>query len=142
MTLAVQDLSCEASAPHQARRWTIELLRSQLGDDPDAAELLGDAVLCVSELVTNAVAAGCSTLSLALSVDDQAVRVSVHDDAPGQPTPREAGPGDRSGRGLRLVEAVSRRWGVDALGRGKAVWAELSRSASGRRTIPAFHPAG
>jgi anti-sigma regulatory factor (Ser/Thr protein kinase) len=129
MTLAVQDLRCEASAPSLARRWTADLLRGELGNEAGAPDLLDDTVLCVSELVTNAVTAGCSSLTLQVWVDARVVRVSVLDDAPGRPTPREAGPGDRSGRGLRLVEAVSRRWGVDPAASGKEVWAELPRSA-------------
>jgi anti-sigma regulatory factor (Ser/Thr protein kinase) len=129
MTLAVQDLRCELSAPLQARRWTAELLRARLGDEADAGGLLDDTVLCVSELVTNAVAAGCSIMTLRLRVDDHVVRVSVLDDAPGHPVPQQARPHDRSGRGLRLVEALSRRWGVDPAASGKEVWAELPRSA-------------
>jgi anti-sigma regulatory factor (Ser/Thr protein kinase) len=129
MTLAVRDLRCEATAPLLARRWAADLLRSELGDEAGGTDLLDDTVLCVSELVTNAVTAGCSSLTLQLRVDDSVVRVSVLDDAPGHPTPRQAGPSDRSGRGLHLVEAVSRRWGVDPAASGKEVWAELPRSA-------------
>src|SRR3954451_7002193 len=129
MTFAVQDLRCELSAPLRARRWTAECLRGQLGDAADAGGLLDDTLLCVSELVTNAVAAGCSTMTLQVSVDDHVVRVSVLDDAPGLPVPQQPRPDDRSGRGLRLVEALSRRWGVDPAASGKEVWAELPRSA-------------
>jgi anti-sigma regulatory factor (Ser/Thr protein kinase) len=129
MTVAVHDLHCEVSAPLTARRWTAECLRAHLPDDPAAAELIDDAVLCVSELVTNAVHADCSAMTLRLMIDDHVVRVAVFDDAPGRPTPRQAAAGDRSGRGLRLVEAISRRWGVDPAGNGKIVWAEFVRSA-------------
>src|SRR3954451_5524680 len=129
MTFAVQDLRCELSAPQKARRWTAACLRARLGDDADAGGLLDDALLCVSELVTNAVAAGCSIMTLRLRVDDHVVRVSVLDDAPGHPGPQQARPHDRSGRGWRLVEALSRRWGVDPAARAEEVWAELPRSA-------------
>jgi len=83
----------------------------------------------MSELVTNAVHAGCSNVTLELRVEDDAVRVAVVDDAPGRPTRRAAAPGDRNGRGLRLIEAVSRRWGVDAVAMGKSVWAEFALPA-------------
>jgi hypothetical protein len=43
-----------------------------------------------------------------------------------RPRLAEAGPGDESGRGLRLVAALSQRWGVDALGWGKRTWADLA----------------
>jgi anti-sigma regulatory factor (Ser/Thr protein kinase) len=127
MTLAVHDLACEARAPMVARRWAAECLRAQLGDGPSAPAVIDDAVLCVSELVTNAVAAGCSQLSVELRVGERDFRVVVVDDAPGDPVPRQANPGDRSGRGLRLVDAMSRRWGVDPSDGRKAVWAEFAR---------------
>jgi hypothetical protein len=31
-----------------------------------------------------------------------------------------------SGRGLRLITALTRRWGTDVVGDGKVVWAELN----------------
>jgi len=132
MTVAKHDLRCEAQAPQLARRWTAECLRAHLDDGsapPTIDALIDDAVLCVSELVTNAVHAGCSDVTLELRVEDHSVRVAVVDDAPGRPTPRAAAPGDRNGRGLRLIEAVSRRWGVDPAGPRKAVWAEFALPA-------------
>jgi anti-sigma regulatory factor (Ser/Thr protein kinase) len=127
MTVVAQDLSCEVTAPARARRWTAERLRGQLGSGSGAAQLIDDALLCVSELVTNAVQAGCSALRLELELDDAGVRLAVVDDAPGLPKPRRAGPGDRRGRGLPLVDALAGRWGVAPDGRGKAVWVELPR---------------
>jgi anti-sigma regulatory factor (Ser/Thr protein kinase) len=127
MTSATHDLSCHTGAPSAARRWTAERLRAHLGNYPARPDLIDDAVLCVSELVTNAVHAGCTTLRVELSFQDKQLRVGVVDDAPGRPAPRKAGVGDRTGRGLALVEAVSRRWGVDFIDRGKIVWAEFAQ---------------
>jgi anti-sigma regulatory factor (Ser/Thr protein kinase) len=129
MTVVARDLNCEVSAPARARRWTAERLRTELGDGPASADLIDDALLCVSELVTNAVQAGCSLLRLELDVGDARLRVAVVDDAPGLPVQRRAGPDDRTGRGLRLVEAIAGRWGVAPDGRVKSVWAELPRMA-------------
>jgi len=128
MTSSTHDLSCHTGAPSAARRWTADCLRAHLGDRPPVPDLIDDAVLCVSELVTNAVHAGCTNLRVELSFRDDGVRVGVVDDAPGRPALRSAAAGDRSGRGLKLVEAVSRRWGVDLLERGKLVWAEFATS--------------
>jgi anti-sigma regulatory factor (Ser/Thr protein kinase) len=128
MTSATRDLNCHTGAPAVARRWTAACLREHLGDQPPAAELIDDATLCVSELVTNAVSAGCSYLRVELVIGEDGVRVGVVDDAPGRPAARTAGATDLSGRGLSLVEAVSRRWGVDVVERGKLVWAELATS--------------
>lgn len=126
MTSATHDLSCHTGAPSAARRWTADRLRAELGDRSSVPDVIEDAVLCVSELVTNAVHAGCTHMRLELSVEPHGVRVGVEDDAPGRPARRAAGVGDRTGRGLALVEAVSRRWGVDIVERGKLVWAEFA----------------
>jgi anti-sigma regulatory factor (Ser/Thr protein kinase) len=129
MTIAEHHLSCDVRAPSLARRWAAECLRSTLGDAAVTDGLVDDAVLCLSELVTNAVHAGCSALHLRLAVDEESVRLYVRDDAPGLPTPQQAGSTEGRGRGLKLVEALSRRWGVDPDAKGKAVWAALGRSA-------------
>jgi anti-sigma regulatory factor (Ser/Thr protein kinase) len=128
MNVATHDLPCEASTPMRARRWAAGCLYALLGDAPGAGALIDDAVLCVSELVTNAVQAGCSAISLRLRIDQDVVRISIIDDASGHPTPRAAGPNDPTGRGLRLVEALTRRWGVDPAASGKEVWAEIART--------------
>ena len=85
-----------------------------------------DAILCISELVTNAVHAGCQNLRVELTFGEHDLRVGVVDDAPGRPVPRTAGAHEHRGRGLNLVQAVSRRWGVDVVERGKKVWAEFA----------------
>jgi anti-sigma regulatory factor (Ser/Thr protein kinase) len=127
MTSATHDLSCHIGAPSAARRWTADCLRAHLGETfADFPDLIDDAVLCVSELVTNAVHAGCTMLQVELSFLEARLRIGVVDDAPGRPAARQAGIGDHSGRGLALVEAVSRRWGVDPVDRGKIVWAEFA----------------
>jgi hypothetical protein len=52
----------------------------------------------------------------------------VWDEAPGFPAPRRAVATAESGRGLQLVDALTRgRWGWQATGtQAKVVWAELS----------------
>jgi anti-sigma regulatory factor (Ser/Thr protein kinase) len=110
-----------------ARRWTAGCLRALVGEADGAAELIDNAVLCASELVTNAVRAGCTRMSIRLMVGERTVRLSVLDDAPGEPAPRPVDPLALAGRGLRLVEAVTDGWGVDAVDRGKEVWARFPR---------------
>jgi len=87
-----------------------------------------DATLLVSELVTNAVKYGPVDGEIRLIVDQDATRTrfTVHDLGAG-PLP-EMRPADRTllpggGHGLRLVDTVSDRWGVE---RGSTrVWFEL-----------------
>ena len=87
-----------------------------------------DATLLVSELVTNAVKYGPEDEAIRLIVapDGERTRFTVHDLGLG-PLPEmrpedDPGPG---GHGLRLVDAVADRWGVE---RGSTrVWFELDR---------------
>ncbi|MFB6824823.1 ATP-binding protein [Streptomyces virginiae] len=93
-----------------------------------------DALLLVSELLTNATlhAGGC--VELALSAGD-VLRVEVFDGTTTpprrHPSPQRGLPG---GHGLYIVERVSDRWGTHIHESGKAVWAEIeaSRLTSGR----------
>jgi serine/threonine-protein kinase RsbW len=54
------------------------------------------------------------------------VRLSVHDASQVEPTLRKDGPNVPSGRGVRLVAALSVDWGVELSADGKTVWAELA----------------
>jgi anti-sigma regulatory factor (Ser/Thr protein kinase) len=85
-----------------------------------------DATLLVSELVTNAVMHGAGgPMTLFVDRDDEKVRFTVSD-AGGGPLPvmREAADaGADGGHGLRIVDALADRWGVE---RGSTrVWFEL-----------------
>ncbi|MEE1664468.1 ATP-binding protein [Streptomyces sp. WAC07094] len=96
------------------------------------AEIVGDAVLLVSELVTNAVIHTLSTRILcgAQLVSDTRLRLEVHDeDLTGRDLPRrQPGSDDECGRGLLLVQEMAESWGADrsALTMGNAVWATLA----------------
>lgn len=103
--------------------------------------LVEDSALVMSELVTNAVrATGLSEpgvrlhdvreehlIDVQLRVIDSSLFVEVWDRSPQAPVKQQADDESENGRGLVLVEALTRRWGVyrPAAG-GKVVWAELS----------------
>jgi anti-sigma regulatory factor (Ser/Thr protein kinase) len=92
-----------------------------------STQVLDDALLLTSELVTNAVRHGSSEdpIEVTVSVDDRILRVAVRDQGPGF-DPYE--PGVRSevgGWGLDLVRRLSSRWGVDRGGGGTDVWFEI-----------------
>jgi anti-sigma regulatory factor (Ser/Thr protein kinase) len=84
-----------------------------------------DAVLVISELITNAILHTSSTLFVGLHLDDDLLRVEVYDDLATRPTLRTAAVDAAGGRGLRLVESLAMRWGVRSHDRGKCVWAEV-----------------
>lgn len=97
------------------------LLRQGLDDDRIDA-----AVLCTSELATNALLHGEGRIGVALDVHrGRRARVIVRDDNPARPEPRDASPEAEAGRGLMLVGMFADEWGVDTHDDGKAVWFEL-----------------
>ncbi len=85
------------------------------------------AVLVASELVTNAVMHGEPPITLSADWDGQSMLLRVSDGSPdiNAVRVRRSGPEVMGGRGLLLVESVSRRWGVSEHRDGKSVWAEL-----------------
>lgn len=99
-------------------------------------ELVDDAVVIVSELVTNAVrhgvppyaaAAGDAPIKLSMVRQGLFVVFIVTDPSDQDPRMRPADDVCENGRGLHVIEALSRVWGWTPLpGTGKAVWAALS----------------
>lgn len=110
-------------APFAARRFVAGVLAGRRHTDPAAAQ---DAQLVVSELATNAVIHAGTPFSVSLSFDGSTIRISVHDWSSARPVMRDAVPTAASGRGLRLVDAVTRDWGVEPATDGKTIWAEFS----------------
>jgi len=86
-------------------------------------DLLEDAVLLTSEVVTNAIVHAGTDLVVTVGLDGPRARVAVRDDDVTAPRKRE--PTLESGRGLTLVEALAGSWGTFSYGDGKAVWFEL-----------------
>ncbi|MEI5102301.1 ATP-binding protein [Streptomyces sp. PmtG] len=86
-----------------------------------------DAVLIISEIVSNAtqhVRAG--EIDVVITrLDDVVVRLAAADKSSVLPRLRAPHADELRGRGLRLVDELSARWGTDPLPGGKRVWAEL-----------------
>jgi len=102
----------------QARRFAVKAV----GDVPrDIAEALE---VMVSELATNSVKHAATQFTVRVDRDEDQIRIAVADTGPGQPAVRSPGPREPTGRGLRIVRALSDDWGVEPLehGRGKVVW--------------------
>jgi anti-sigma regulatory factor (Ser/Thr protein kinase) len=117
MTESVVSLPRSADAPRQARHLVRDLVA------PERAE---DAKLLVSELVTNAVKYGPEdeSIRLIIQADGAHTRFTVHDLGRGPlPAMRAEDDGAPGGHGLRLVDTLADRWGVE---RGSTrVWFEL-----------------
>lgn len=126
----------DVSVPAAARAHCHSQLTSLLPDTDGRHALTYAADLVVSELVTNAVNAGSSRVEVCLGVHRDHVRVAVGDDAAGLPALQEAGPTDARGRGLAIVAALSRSWGVERSQLGKHVWALLPIAAPLAALVP------
>ncbi|MFA3842818.1 SpoIIE family protein phosphatase [Streptomyces aureus] len=110
-------------------------------------DIIDDAVVLTSELVTNAVVhAGTSAEVLCLRTDD-GVRVEVADRYPEREIPLQqsainmGNPDREGGRGLQLCAALAARWGVDYTPTHKLVWFQLAlpqRSVGTRTAGPAL----
>ncbi|GAB3681174.1 ATP-binding protein [Angustibacter aerolatus] len=91
-------------------------------------EAVDDAALLATELITNAVTHGEGAVTLAVEVDGDDLRVAVTDHGVGRPSPKEPTVDGEHGRGLWLVQAMSRDWGTTRHSSpdGTTVWFELS----------------
>jgi anti-sigma regulatory factor (Ser/Thr protein kinase) len=118
MTESVLILDRTVDAPSAARQHVRRL----------AVDRTEDATLLVSELVTNAVKYGPVDGEIRLIIDQHATRTrfTVHDPGGGPlPQMRSASSPlhEGGGHGLRLVDSIADRWGVE---RGSTrVWFEL-----------------
>ncbi|MGW1807369.1 ATP-binding protein [Streptomyces sp. NPDC002078] len=123
---AAFDLPAQPTAVGTARRVVQDLLAAW--GVPDGPR--DDAVLVTSELVTNALVHTVGErITCRLHGTSDRIRIEV-EDQDGGPTPPAAlrpGPDDQHGRGLLLVDTLSRDWGVTPVsGRpARVVWAEL-----------------
>lgn len=114
-------LDASPTSARAARRFVHDTLRSWGHED-----LADTVVLLANELVTNAVLHARSGVELALLRSARIVRVEIIDESPIAPVRRENGVGEvTTGRGLALVEALAKGWGVEPRGRGKSVWFEV-----------------
>jgi anti-sigma regulatory factor (Ser/Thr protein kinase) len=117
-------------APEAARR-SVETLRAEIDD-----RTVDDAVLLVSELVTNSIRhAGLDrdeTIRVHVHRDESALRVEVTDPGGGFDPTEVPAPRPEGGWGLRLLDRIADRWGVSA-DDATRVWFELDTVSSRAR---------
>jgi anti-sigma regulatory factor (Ser/Thr protein kinase) len=124
-------LDAEAQMPHRvdsvpaARAFLTKLLHGWDISD----EVIDEASLLTTELISNAVEHGSGVVDMEIAVHDGLLRVGVHDSSRQLP---ETGDGTSAslegGRGIWLVQSIARDWGSDSSGTepGKTVWFELT----------------
>lgn len=117
-------LPMTTAAPRAAREFARRTCCTAL-----ANELLDDALLLITELVTNSVAHGSPQLMLSIDCGDAGLLVRVRDGALTLPQRRPAHADDEGGRGLNILQQLSHSWGAELVqdehGKGKAVWFHL-----------------
>ncbi|MFF0393631.1 SpoIIE family protein phosphatase [Kitasatospora sp. NPDC004615] len=102
----------------------------------DLPEVVDDAVVLVSELVTNAVVHAGTAAEVACVREEETVRIEVSDRHPerGQTSfanvtlnsDRYADPDSEGGRGLLMCSALSSSWGIEYAAGRKTVWFRLA----------------
>lgn len=121
-----------AGSVSAARRFVSFALEAEGADDA-----AWTAVQVVSELATNAVVHAATSFTVTVVVNDGSVRVAVTDSKPlVAATQRRFSDYTTTGRGLRLVERMSRSWGVDTTQTSKTVWCEIVRTSFDRAPDP------
>jgi anti-sigma regulatory factor (Ser/Thr protein kinase) len=107
-----------------ARHIVAEALRGWELDD-----LVPDAELVVSEIVTNAIehAPPADSLELTLVATEGAVRVAIADGSSVAPLIREMSADRPGGLGLQIVNRLAAGWGWEPHEGGKRVWVDLQR---------------
>jgi anti-sigma regulatory factor (Ser/Thr protein kinase) len=116
------ELPSEATTPREARK----AVAARFGDQARCGELL----LCVSEVVTNAVLHARSATVLTVRRSADVLTVEVQDDDPTPPVLRPHSNTATTGRGLRILEDLTVRWGTRPIGKGKIVWFDFDLAAA------------
>ncbi|MGW0583513.1 ATP-binding protein, partial [Streptomyces sp. NPDC002920] len=95
------------------------------------ADIVDDAVVLTSELVTNAVVHAGTHADLLCLRSEDGVRIEVADRYPEREIPLQGplssmgSPDREGGRGLQLCAAIAGRWGVEYTPTHKQVWFQL-----------------
>ena len=124
MTTNTRTFPHEPQSVPAARRFATSVLRDAAPDILEAIELM------VSELATNCIRHTDSGFDLTIIRAGQDIRVEARDQAGGTPTMGSPAPTDPSGRGLKIIDLLSARWGVRSDSpNGKTVWFMIADSA-------------
>jgi GAF domain-containing protein len=154
-------LAQHLTAAHDGRRFVARALT-----DWGLHDLVGDAEIVASELVTNALLHTSTQAELVVARNGSGVRIEVNDADPQGVVPPFELPRQRrsllddqageaelasllvgeatTGRGLQVVSALATDWGVRRNGDGKTVWATMrtAGTAAPRGRTPVVPPAG
>ncbi|MEV4010783.1 ATP-binding protein [Nonomuraea angiospora] len=120
------------------------IIREELSALSLCSDLVDDAVLMVSELITNALMYGDGPYELALHIDAKEIMCVVVDSSPLLPEPAPPDVRAEHGRGLRIIARLSdgfygchpQRYVTHPDLVGKATWFALPRSGAPGNVVP------
>ncbi|MGI5216192.1 ATP-binding SpoIIE family protein phosphatase [Plantactinospora sp. CA-290183] len=119
---ASMEVPAEPTAPGRVRHWMTGQLTAW--EVPEA--VIGAAVLCTSELTTNALLHAGTAARVEIDLSSERLLVSVADSGTrGAVTRTRTEKLSSRGRGLGLIEQLSDGWGTDPTVRGSTVWFEI-----------------
>lgn len=124
--LTSPEFGADSTTVGAARQW-VSAAAAELG----VAQLDWPLTLLASELATNAVLHAHTGYTLHLATVASGVRLEIRDLSPRLVRQRLYSPEATTGRGMLLVEAMSRAWGVQQRPTGKTVWVELDLEPAG-----------
>ena len=116
----VRRFPCRPESVTAARRFVRDALRDSSTEIVEAAELM------TSELASNCIRHAHTEFELSVRSRKE-IRIEVRDTGDGRPELRSPRPEEPSGRGLRIVEALSSSWGVAPSSGGKVVWFTIAQ---------------
>jgi serine phosphatase RsbU (regulator of sigma subunit)/anti-sigma regulatory factor (Ser/Thr protein kinase) len=112
----------EPTGPSRVRQWMTTRLRDWSVPEP----VIGAAILCTSELTTNALLHAGTPAQVHVDLSAERLLVSVADTGTrGAVTRARTDALSSRGRGLGLIEELSDTWGTDPTVRGATVWFEM-----------------
>ncbi|MFG1652228.1 SpoIIE family protein phosphatase [Micromonospora sp. NPDC049275] len=119
---AAMEVPAEPTAPSRVRHW----MTGQLTEWQVPESVIGAAVLCTSELTTNALLHAGTAARVEIDLSPERLLVSVADSGTrGTVTRTRTDTLSSRGRGLGLIEELSDAWGTDPSVRGSTVWFEI-----------------
>jgi serine phosphatase RsbU (regulator of sigma subunit)/anti-sigma regulatory factor (Ser/Thr protein kinase) len=119
---ATMQVPAEPTGPSRVRQWMTARLREWTVPEP----VIGAAILCTSELTTNALLHAGTPAQVHIDLSAERLLVSVADTGTrGSVTRARTDTLSSRGRGLGLIEELSDTWGTDPTVRGATVWFEM-----------------
>ena len=119
---ATLQVAAEPTSPGRVRAWMTTKLRDWQVPEP----VIGAAILCTSELTTNALLHAGTPAEVRVDLTAERLLVAVADTGTrGSVTRAHTDALSSRGRGLGLIEELSDSWGTDPTVRGSTVWFEM-----------------